>query len=81
MYIYTSVDNLIKTKEAALSDNRKVVCEGCFLYDDNVPVQAFAVGVYTWTGSEWTLMNNYLCLTKKGVENFIKQYTPYRKNR
>ena len=74
MNSYTNMSNLLRQKEAALADDRKVLAEGCVLYDESTLVQAISVSVYSWTGAEWTLMDNSLCLTRDGAEKFIRSY-------
>lgn len=74
MNIYRNVNDLLRQREAVLADDRKVTAEGCVLYDDSALVQAISVSVYSWTGAEWTLMDNSLCLTRDGAEKFINNY-------
>lgn len=74
MNIYKNISDLLRQKEAALADDRKVLAEGCVLYDESSLVQAISVSVYSWTGAEWTLMDNSLCLTRDGAEKFIRSY-------
>ena len=74
MNIYSNMSNLLRQKEASLSNDRKVSAEGCLLYDDSKPIQAISVSVYSWTGAEWVLMDNSLCLTRDGAEKFINNY-------
>lgn len=74
MNIYSNMSNLLRQREAALADDRKVLAEGCVLYDEMNPIQAISVSVYSWTGAEWVLMDNSLCLTRDGAEKFIRSY-------
>lgn len=74
MNSYTNMSNLLRQKEAVLSDDRKVSAEGCVLYDEMNPIQAISVSVYGWNGAEWALMDNSLCLTRDGAEKFINNY-------
>lgn len=76
MNSYTNMSNLLRQKEASLSDDRKVSAEGCVLYDESSLIQAISVSVYGWNGAEWTLMDNSLCLTRDGAEKFISNYRP-----
>lgn len=81
MNIYRNVNDLLRQRSAVLADDRKVTAEGCVLYDESTLVQAISVSVYSWTGAEWTLMDNSLCLTRDDAEKFINNYRSYSKKR